>query len=112
MADQEYSNFVRRYAKRINECDVWYESIEESYKIYKEKGEDQFLTDLEEKEDFQEFCNEYYGFLREHYNACSAMMWDEFESFRTKFDSDYDKFWDYLQKELKEEEDDSEDEGR
>lgn len=97
MEDKEYSLFVRRYAKRINECDQWYHSIAESYKIYKEKGEDQFLIKLEEREDFENFCNEYYDHLREHYNACSASMWDAFDSFRNEYNSDYNAYWKYLE---------------
>jgi hypothetical protein len=100
MEDSEYSMFLRRYAKRINECDAWYHSIDESYQIYKEKGESQFLTDLEEQEDFQSFCGEYYSFLREHYNACGGMMWDEFKRFRSEFNSDRSAYWKSLEKEL------------
>ncbi len=111
MADQEYSLFVRRYARRINECDQWYLSVAESYELYKEKGEDQFLIKLEEHEDFEKFCDEYYAFLREHYNACSGMMWDEFDEFRNKFNSDYSAYWEHLEECLKKNrKDDSEDE--
>jgi hypothetical protein len=102
MADAEYSMFLRKYAKRINECDAWQHSLAESYEIYKEKGEDLFLTKLEEKEDFNKFCYEYYSFLREHYNACGGMMWDEFELFRSEFNSDYNKYWKHLRSQLEE----------
>ena len=105
MEDSEYSMFLRKYAKRINECDAWQHSIDESYEIYKEKGEDLFLTKLEEREDFDEFCSEYYDFLREHYNACGGLMWDEFELFRSEFDSDYIAYWKYLREQLKKNED-------
>lgn len=97
----EYDQFVRRYARRIQKCDAWYDSLEESYKICKEKGEDQFLTELEEKEDFQEFCREYYDFLREHYNACSGSMWDSFDKFRNEFNSNYTAYWEHLEECLK-----------
>lgn len=98
----DYSLFVRRYEKRISGAYAWLIDTTEAYELCKEKGEDHFLTVLEENEAFSSFCRVYYEFLRENYNACSGMMWDEFNRFRSEFNSDRTAYWSHLQKELKE----------
>lgn len=98
----DYSLFIRRYEKRICDAYSWFITVNEAYELCKEKGEDHFLTVLEEQEDFGDFCKEYYEFLRENYNACNGMMWDQFEIFKSEFNSDRSKYWSHLQKELKE----------
>ena len=86
---KEYELFLRRYGKRIRNTDL-YEA--DAFQIYKEKGEEAFLERLEDEEGFGEFCQKYYDLLRERYNACSALMEDEYERFKTEFKKDHSKY--------------------
>lgn len=91
----DFAMFKRVFGKRI--LDAWLE-VDECWKIYQENGEVAFLEKLEEKEAFRAFCHEFYDYMRERWNACSGSMWDSFEEFRTKYDSDVDRYWAYLEK--------------
>ncbi len=91
----EYKLFLRRYEKRIRKTDLL-ETY--AYQIYKEQGEEAFLTRLEDEEGFAEFCSEYYDLLRERYNACSALMEDEYERFKTQFNKYHSKYSEDLEK--------------
>ena len=71
--------------------------LNESYNTYQEKGEAEFLSKLKEQEAFRDFCDEYYDYMRERWNACSASMWESFETFRTKYNSNITKYWTYLE---------------
>lgn len=83
-------SFVQRYGKRLAETDL---SNEEMYEIYRTEGDDAFLIQLERAELFVRFCQTYYDFLREHWNACGALMQEEFERFTTEFDSNQERYW-------------------
>ena len=71
--------------------------LHESFKMYEEKGEAEFLNKLKEQEAFRDFCDEYYDYMRERWNACGGSMWDSFETFRTKYKSNVSKYWAYLE---------------
>lgn len=94
----DYNRFIKLFGSRIEKIEhrAWYKSMEESYELYNEVGEDQFITELEDAEGFSEFCYEYYDFMREHWNACSGSMWDAYKEFKTKFARNQDKYWDEL----------------
>jgi hypothetical protein len=70
--------------------------LDQSYEMYQEKGEALFLIKLVEQEAFRDFCDEYYVYMRERWNACSGSMWDSFETFRTKYNGDPATYWAYL----------------
>lgn len=93
--ETEYDLFLRRYGRRIMKTDL---CQEEAFKIYTEQGEEAFLERLEDEEDFMEFCEEYYELLRERYNACSALMEDEYERFKTEFQKDHSKYSEELER--------------
>ena len=83
--------FRRRYASRIQNTfscrslDTWYE-------LYLEKGEEEFLDELEDEESYTDFCRRFYEILREEYNICSAGMRDSYEMCKVKFGGDMDAY--------------------
>lgn len=85
---QDYDMFLRKYRKRIMSVNDWKFTLVYGYTLYKEKGEDQFLTELEEAEEYTEFCEKYYDILREQFNICSAGMWEHFQMYKEKFGGD------------------------
>ena len=91
-----YLRFVKIFGNRITDSNTWGKTLEQSYQLYKEKGEDQFLIELEDSEKFAEFCDEYYDFMREHWNACSASMWSSYEDFKTTHGKNERVYWIYL----------------
>lgn len=101
MADEDYSLFVRRYGKRIQSANHWKLTLTYGYSLYKEKGEDHFLTELEEVEEYSEFCEKYYDILRQAFNICSAGMWDYFQLYKEKFDNDDGAFRNELRRTIK-----------
>lgn len=92
----DYSQFIKIFGPRLKESVNWKRTMRESYELYNENGEDQFITELENTEGFDYFCGEYYDFMREHWNACSASMWDSYNEFKTEFKNDTDKYWEFL----------------
>ena len=62
--------------------------MDEWFALYTEKGEAAFLDELEEQENFTQFCEKYYDILREAFNICSAGMWDYYQLYKVKFDND------------------------
>jgi hypothetical protein len=79
---EDYQLFLRRYEMRIQYLDDYSFTNEKAYKLFKEKGEDHFLQELEEKERYNNFCHEFYDILREQWNACGDLMWDEFNKMK------------------------------
>lgn len=91
MDPQEKTIFLRRYGSRISALND-YSPIDYWINLYMTKGEDEFLDELEDKEDFNDFCRKYYSILREAYNICSSGMHDYFENYKVKFDYDDAEF--------------------
>lgn len=91
----DYAKFVNCFGERLEAVRM---SLDQSFQLYEEKGHAEFLKVLREKEAFQEFCDEYYDYMRERWNACGGSMWDAFEVFRSKYNGDYAKYWAYLRK--------------
>lgn len=96
---EDYEIFMRRYRKRIQSVNDW--TFTQAYKLFKEKGENHFLQELEEKEDYTEFCEKYYAILREQYNICSAGMWDQFQKYKVKFNGDESAYRNELRRTIK-----------
>jgi hypothetical protein len=89
----DFATFKRLFGPRIEFARM---DLNDSYTMYTEKGQEEFLTELEKQEAFREFCDEYYDYMRERWNACSGSMWESFEDFRDKYESNYTKYWAYL----------------
>jgi hypothetical protein len=83
--------FYRRYASRIQNT-FSYRSLDKWYELYLEKGEDVFLDELEDEENFMIFCRRFYDILREEYNICSAGMRDSYEQCKVKFAGDDESY--------------------
>lgn len=79
--------FLRKYQRRINSINSW-KTLNEWFALYTEKGEVAFLDELEEQEDYTDFCEKYYDGLRTLYNICSAGMWDYYQMYKVKFGGD------------------------
>ena len=80
---EDYQLFLQRYETRIRAVDDYCSfTVQKAYKLFKEQGEHQFLQELEEEEKYRDFCNEFYDILREQWNACGALMWDEFKEMK------------------------------
>lgn len=101
MADPEYKLFVRRYGKRIQDAGSYDFSLAYGYNLYKKMGENHFLTELEDVEEYSEFCKKYYSGLRELYNICSAGMWDYYQMYKVKFGGDEGAFRNELRLRIK-----------
>ena len=54
-------------------------TLGEAYNDFRKTTLKNFLKTLNEKQQFQDFCDEFYEDLREMWNICSAGMHDEFE---------------------------------
>ncbi len=93
--ENEYQLFLRRYGKRISLANL---SQQEMYTLSKQQGEEAFLALLEDEEEYIEFCDEYYDLLRERYNACSALMDEEYQRFKTQFKKDHSKYSEDLER--------------
>jgi hypothetical protein len=79
--------FVRRYEVRTNNTNSW-RTLDEWFTIYTEKGETVFLNELEDQEEYTEFCKKYYDVLRDAFNICTSGMWDYYQMYKVKFGSD------------------------
>lgn len=96
----DYTRFIKIFGSRIEKIEhrAWYKTMQESHEFYNEVGEDQFITELEDAEGFADFCDEYYDFMRERWNACSGSMWDAYNEFKIKFERNQDNYWNELNK--------------
>jgi len=96
---EDYAIFMRRYRKRIQSVNDW--TFAYAYKLFKEKGEDHFLQELEDKEEYAEFCEKYYSILREQYNICSAGLSEQFQMYKEKFGGDEQAYRNELRRTIK-----------
>jgi hypothetical protein len=83
--------FLRRYQRRIRGT-FTYRSLDSWYALYLENGEEAFLEELEDEENFAYFCSKFYDILRENFNICSAGMRESYEQYKVKFAFDEDSY--------------------
>jgi hypothetical protein len=81
MAD--FTQFKLQYGYVIKKVDCWRDA-QHAFQDFKVLGEGAFLVKLNEQLEYTEFCEEFYDTLREHWNICSAGMWEEFQKLKEK----------------------------
>ena len=76
-----FENFEHKYRHLLSDdiaCLYW-NSKQEAYEAYLKGSEDEFMEKLNDHIDYAKFCKKFYDILREQYNACGIMMYDEFQ---------------------------------
>ena len=76
----------------------WHED-KDAYDAYLTLPENEFMEKLNERADFHDFGREFYDILREQWNACGALMWEEFEKMKNL--GGRDKYIESLRKRIK-----------
>lgn len=74
----QLNKFKKIYKYAICKTNYW-SSIEDAYEDYIELGEEEFDKKVEFQIEYQEFCELFYDELRTRYNACSQLVFDEFQ---------------------------------
>lgn len=91
-----FENFEHRYRHLLSDdiaCLHWYNN-RQAYELYLKISDDEFMEKLNEHVDYEKFCRKFYDVLRTQYNACGAMMYDEFKRWKTlgSKDEEYIKY--------------------
>jgi hypothetical protein len=72
-----FLKFKKVYKYAMKKQSRW-TTLDQAFRAYLQMGESEFEKEFEDELLFQEFCEEFYDYLREKYNACSAVMYEEF----------------------------------
>lgn len=70
--------FQVNLARSVRKSNGW-RNLGQAYAEFRKTTLKDFLHSLNEKQDFQDFCEEFYDDLREMWNICSAGMEDEYQ---------------------------------
>lgn len=96
-----FEQFQHKYRHLISDdigCLYWSDN-RGAYNAYLKVSDDEFMDKLNEHIDFSEFCKKFYDVLRQEWNACGALMQDEFEKMK-KLGGD-DKYIETLRKRIR-----------